>query len=550
MLPPPDASGHVSCLSCGRRARTGFLARHLPHPPPPPAPSGPPAGPRPTAQTTQVGQVGTSSGTTAKGRGLAVAGCGTTAGIFVAAIALFGVIGLVLIGRADNNSTEPRSAATPFTNVIVLEHATTLLPADEDGDELVVALLQRTVDSDYDRSLAALSLSDDGATIEWESEPLGRETTDVRAARTGDTVFAAVAERLIAFDADTGAVRWETTLSDTVASFCPTCFATSGDSLLVQTADGEVSRFGTRSSERTWARRLASPSGAMVVAGGSVIVVDDPEGSDPVTVESLDPADGRSRGALTTPCRDRQFNVPVSMTPIPGGDRVLAVFGHTRVCAVVWDGATATTGPDLPFPDDVYVDAANDVAPVFDGDTAIVPARGAPIAVELGAGAVRTFDPIPDAATRDLRAVDGILVGTTESTRGTPVAGLASWQIAGGDLRWTTDLPDRPTLISPSTVSGDTVFPDRPGALLLATDDGLSVATFAAGDVGTVSISPVELDDGTIGDPTVVADLEDLMSSIRVTLLATGPERFAFVVNWNLYWGEADGRRPLQGFPD
>src|SRR5690606_5325523 len=135
MLPPPDAEGHVSCLSCGRRARTGFLARHLPHPPPPPAPSGPPTAartPTPAAQAGAfgAGQVGTSTGAAAKGCGVAVAGCGTTAGILVATVVLFGVIGLVLVGRADDRSTEPRSTSSPFTDVIVLEQATTLLPAD------------------------------------------------------------------------------------------------------------------------------------------------------------------------------------------------------------------------------------------------------------------------------------------------------------------------------------------------------------------------------------------------------------------------------------
>lgn len=550
MLPPPDGEGHVACLSCGRRARSGFLARHLPHPPPPPAPSAPPSAYRTTPGPGQAGPGPVPGQSGAKGCGVAVAGCGTTLGILVATLVLFGAIGLVLIGRADDSSTEPRSATSAFTNVIVLEQATTLLPADDEGDELVIALLQRTVDSDYDRSLAALSLSDTGATVEWESEPLGRETTDVRATRAGSTIFAAVADRLLAFDADTGEVRWETQLSDTVPRFCATCFAATGGSLLVQTADGEIARYGTGSSERTWSRRLTSTVGSMVVTGGSVIVVDDPAGAEPVTVEALDPADGRTRGPLRTPCPDRQSSLPTSVTPVPGSDRALALFGYSRACAVVWDGATATTGPDLAFPDEVALDAANDAPPTFHDDTAIVATRGGPVVLDLGAGTVRVLDLLPDTSAITFRVVDELLLATTESTRGTPVAGLVSWNLASGDLRWTAELPDRPVLIDPRDTSSATVFPDRPGALLLGTDDGISIATFTAGDDGTVSVRTVDPDDGTIGDPVLVSDLDDLMSSIRVTMLGTGPERFAFVINWNLYWGEPDGRGPLQTFPD
>jgi hypothetical protein len=169
--------------------------------------------------------------------------------------------------------------------------------------------------------------------------------------------------------------------------------------------------------------------------------------------------------------------------------------------------------------------------------------------LDMTTGATRIL-PVPvGTKAHPTSVIDGTLLATTSSTRGTPVGGIAAWDVASGDLAWSTELPDRTQLLELDPTFGDTVFPDEARAALARDGDVPTVVTFAAGDPSTVSVAAIDVDTGAIGPATSQSIEDDAASSFSVTLVDTGPARLVFLVDWQLVGLAADGQGDPVAFP-
>ncbi|MBX3313041.1 MAG: PQQ-binding-like beta-propeller repeat protein [Actinobacteria bacterium] len=535
MLPPPDAEGHVTCLSCGQQSRASRLAP----PPPKDADLGIPG-------------IGVPRVTTYDNRASTqlrnAPGCAKAA--VVSAIVLFVVsplviIGFVVLGVITTSSDSGSGSGSDHRIVISVADVTPAAPGA--AKTWLTVLEQETDGSSYDRYLSKVVVGERGAEREWRSASLGRDTSTVQVAQTGTGVVAVVEDRLLVISS-TGETTWEARLPDVISGGCDTCLLVVGSAVVVQTADGQLQGYGLGSSERQWSRTLGVSNAAVVSTGEHLVVVDDPADGDPF-VEVVDPATGRATGRAATPCAGSQRSMPTTVAPIPDEDAVLLLAGYSSACASRYDATAGTAGPDRPLPDDLYVDPSMDDPLLFVGDEVVLPVRDTVALLDVGTGSVRRL-PVPDGTTaRSAEVFGDTLVATTTAARGTPVGGLAAWDLTSERLVWSTRFDDRAQVLERDATFGDTVFPGSPLATLGRDGDRPVLLTFRSEDASTVSIAPVDLSSGELG-PAEDHEVDDgPASSYSVTMLDDGPARLVFLVDWQLQSVAADGSGFMERYP-
>ncbi len=513
-LPEADALGLITCPGCGNVTKmagstptldpepepappsTGPSLQGWPAPPvaaPPPgnqwaqpaSVAGAPRTPPPAAKRT--GRTSSSGGAKAARR----VGCAVVP-IAVIVVFVFGIVGAVR--SCDVGSVTSGFNGSDFdSSVLTISGSATVLPGGGDGTD-VILVQQETDNSQTTRRVARVRFQGDGSRLVWQSEPLDESTYRVEVAEVDDTLFAATEDQLYAFDAETGATRWTTTLHDKLTAGCPNCFGAVGGRLVVRTTDAYVTAYGTGSGEPQWSKRLASTSGSMSIAGDRLFLVDDPEADDaPTPVLFVDPANGKTIRSTTPQCPENE-NTPWKLEmsagdvvrPVPGSSDVMAAFGFGDSCVVRWDPASSAIK---------WTSRLNGFGSL-DQDEVVVGERDL---VLRAPGEARVLAAPADTQVQPSEIVGRTLVALTVTTRGTPKGGLAAWDLSTGERSWANaSLGTAQPVSSGRYHSSDALFDGTARSLLVPAGKGLNVFVFEGTD-RTFSVSPVDLATGDLG---------------------------------------------------
>lgn len=487
MVPLPDGNGVTTCPSCGRRRRSKATA---------------------TAGTVGASAAADSS-SPATGPSYPGGPSGRTGGsgclrplLKVAGVVILLIAVITVAGRFER--PDPSSIPSHTGAATVVGRSPLILPTGS-GTDLIVITRDRG-GRDPDRHVERLALLDGRTLSRWRSPKITGVASNAVIAASADTVYVAIDNRLWAYDAARGTLRWTTAMADTTAAGCGDCLAVVGDRLVTRTADATVAVYGARSAEPLWSRRLTSPQGTMTVAGPRVLLTDEATPGGGASVTTFDPATLTEGHPVTPTCTNADgYEAGLDLGPhtraIPGTDDAVAVFGYGTTCVVRWTVTTGAVQPPIPvvtgsMPSIDLPPLVTDEVVAFgtaDGPVHLVPLAGGP-PIALATPTEVTGQP--------LFVVDGALVAQTTSTRGSETGGLIAWDVATGATRWTAPLPHgaRP-VASLVTRTGDVVS-DRVARSLVSRDgDAVWVTTFRGGREPAVEVGRLDLGTGTVVDP-------------------------------------------------
>jgi outer membrane protein assembly factor BamB len=499
ILPMPDLEGRITCLSCGRSGK----ARHH-RAEPSSSSAGPAAG---TTSGTTVGgtadsnpftswtagpaDVASASAAASRAVRRGMSGCVFTVLI---AVVLVGV-GIFMAARAVDDVVDGvTSGSGSGSTLSLLASGLTVI---EGGDELISPAYDGPSNT---RFVARVRLRSEGSGSEvvWRSDPLPPGVHGGSSAVIGDTVFAALGEELWALDVASGEARWKAHLPDVVHTSCD-CFTVIGDSLVVQTADGQVFAYGSGSSEPRWAHRLVAPSGRVLASDAGLVVLDDsPEGPGDREVRVLDMATGTVLGRAAPKCTDasgweREMLFTDPVYPVPGGPDLVATISFGGGCAIRWNGVSGQVLWSVETGD--LSPSGSDRGRLF-GDRLVAPADGGLASIDLTSGAVTRLVAPDGLSLLPRERVGDVLVAQSATTRGTTRHGLVGLDLATGQVRWQQQLPGGGELVEVGSGSTDALFEGTVLSPLLAFEDGMRLMTFEArGEVTAMSFS--ELDPAT-----------------------------------------------------
>ncbi|MCB0962351.1 MAG: PQQ-like beta-propeller repeat protein [Acidimicrobiales bacterium] len=519
MLPLPDLAGLATCPSCGRVARSE-----------PTVPSAtPPAEDLGSERLVAAGGPSGGAGTAAREpspehlAALAAAGVplrpppdrssrstrgpGCLVGAFAALLLFVAGVAVFAFSSARDDLRERIDPDTAYDGLFVLGGSAQLLAIDGGpaGAAEVLATVQENVDGGLVRRLARIRFTGGASELVWQSEPVDDGAYRAAVAVSGDTLFVGIDREVAALDLASGDTRWRAELRDDVTTGCADCFAVVGGRLVVRTTDAYLTGFGPSSAEQQWSRRLRSPAASVSVAGDRLLVVDAPEvAGDPVAAVVVDPATGRDVQATAPSCppddrrpSEQRLSVGDEVHAVPDSDDVVAAFGFGDGCVARWspDDGTVRWASSVGG-----VSSVEDESVVIDGTTmAFASTGGTAAAVDLATGAVQVLELPPDAAAVPRLVADGTLLGDTVSTRGSRRGGVAGWDPATGELRWTAAVPGDAEPVEPdryaSTVA---LFDGSPRSVLAPTSDGASIVVFDGG-ARTYSVTPVAVGSGRLG---------------------------------------------------
>lgn len=525
MLPLPDGDGNIFCLSCNRRVKV--------------APTRPTSvKTTSTGPWTDVGADAAPSNPKGKRGKLLWAGLALFVGVRIAMLSV----------SADDDG--PAESIQRFDVERVLPYATTDAgPSGRDG-EAIVTVVHEQDGSEVRRRLARVRLGPIGATEQWRAD-LSLDTA-VRTIEADETVFVTDDVQLHAVDVDTGTTRWSTALPDVVDPACSDCVSTAGDAVVVRTYDGSVTVWDGGSAEPAWSTDLSSEIDVLRVVGSRVLISQIVDGR--LSMIARDVRSGTEVDRIDAPCDPSPTMPPHSISPIPGGDEVLLVFGYVDVCAIRWNPATGAAGDPVYLPEDLTLDRRAWTDPVFLGDEATITSSGALGLLDVRTGTFRSLEVPDDVDVVTAAAYDDVLIATTVSTRGTPTAGLAGWRITDGTLLWADDLPDRPVLLGQvhqDEWSVDVVDHGDSGIALAELDGAPQVLTITNRDEPTARSNGVDLDTGNLSGGATI-DLEPgpyPNGPTDVTVVTTGPDRIVFVRDGVLLWLPGPGDDPIGTYP-
>lgn len=310
----------------------------------------------------------------------------------------------------------------------------------------------------------------------------------------GDTVYVADRKgRVHAFDAATGAPRWEADVKAPVSGGP----GGGGGLILVGTPDAEVVALDAASGAVRWRSTVTSEILAAPRAGAEVVVVRSVDGR----LAALDLADGRRRWVYAR--RVPPLSLRGTGAPVVDGDRVYAGFDDGRLAALrladgrlLWERAVAVPRGRSELERMVDVDA----------DPVVVDGVVYAVAYQGNAGAWDADDGRPywrrKLSSWAGLAVDGGRVYVTDDR--SRVWALA--RLTGASL-WRQDALARRALTRPAVAGGHVVVGDFEGWLhWLDTDDGRIVARVRVDSSGIAAPLAVRDDvvyalarDGTLG---------------------------------------------------
>jgi hypothetical protein len=181
---------------------------------------------------------------------------------------------------------------------------------------------------------------------------------------------------------------------------------------------------------------------------------------------------------------------------VPGTTDAVAVFGSGRPCAVRWDPTDGTVRwarvleqwSSFQTEDSVV---GGEHLVLTDGGQTLV-------AVSLVDGAATPLTLPIDTRAAPVVVDDGVLIATTETTRGTARHGLAAWDVATGERLWAVrPAPDAAPAAGPEAWAGDALFDGSPRSVLVVDGDRIGLVVFD-GTARSITSYSVGRDDGEV----------------------------------------------------
>ncbi|QXC61184.1 PQQ-binding-like beta-propeller repeat protein [Aquihabitans sp. G128] len=529
VLPLPDAEGVVRCPSCGRVAWTR-------DPQDPFGPQGPPPtlapDPAPFATWTPEPVFRTSTTTTTR-KG---ASSGSRVGCLITLVVLlviggatYGLIAGISKGTGPFRSLKPNQLYPSSGSSIVV-------PGEGSSTDLVKMVTDNGDGSQ--RKLVRVVIGPGGGKETWKSPPLPKDLYTAQLAIDGDDLWVGGGTHLILLSLETGAQRWQATLTDSLTTGCPGCFSVVDGTMVLRTDDAYVTAFAAESNEPRWSRRLQTAAGSVTVAGEDVYVIDDPPtAADLTQVVQLDPASGKVVRTFTPSCG------PSDTVPFPielhGGDPILRVpsstdlvtyFGFGYGCVTRID---ATTGKQRWK---VGLEEGN-----FDQEGAVLNfqhlvfprSSGSPLRVDLATGKVAELEALPDATAKPRAIVGTTLIAETSSTRGSTKGGLAAWDLTTGKRLWSVRLPGTSEPVSDGPyASSDALFDSTPRTLLVTGGSTVRLVTFTGSD-RSIKVQAVDVATGDLGAPKVgtLRSRYDTGGTPSISIESVSPDRLVIGVD-------------------
>lgn len=499
LLPLPDGDGNVSCLSCGRTERV---------------PAEEPAA-APGASTGASGETVFISWKPGDGGGGASSSsAGRRVGCIVAVAILAVVVPIIVVLAGVLTSTtavkeafdDVGATGTDRSSFNPAGYEVIELPVTDGGGTEVVTVAYDGQKGD--RFIARVALAAGGGPDGgWASEPFPKDVYDARMLVSGPTLFAAVGDELWALVAETGVVSWKAPLSDVVHVACDSCFQPLGDGVVVSTADGQVFAYGPGSAQPLWGHRLVSDGSPLHLNEAGVAVIDDvPDGPGRKQVVVLDPVTGAVVSSYAPTCQDgtreKQLSFTDSIYAIEGSTDLIATISMGGTCLVRWNGANGQQVWSAPV--DIW--SLRDLG-ILSSDHLYVSSDDGIVSVDLATGSNLLMAPPPDSEAEPLFRSGDLLVSATRVNRGSAEAGLAGYEAATGQLRWSFPLPGGGEPLPVGSRSSEALHSDDRSVVFDA-DGRLMVATFS-GEARTVTFRSIELASGVLGEPSVVQLPED-----------------------------------------
>lgn len=461
-LPLPDSTGAILCPACGRVAKVAQPVAHRVSPAP----------------------------------ARAVRKRWVPWAVFAGLIALLGL--LMVFDQPDESTSTEASTSSPYTPTGRLVE---VLEGDDAGSmEAIVTVSDRDGNAS-DQQLIRTTLVGEGAgDVVWTSEAFPYAAA-VDAVVSGDALFAVVDDEVWHLSLATGERQWQAPLPDVVSRDCAGCVAVLDDTLVVKTAEGTISAFASTSAEPRWSRRLASADASSVFLYGRVVLLDAGEGG-AAEVVAIDPSTGAEIGATMPTCAapgDTELSVTGDLIAVPVAEgQVVAKFGPGNRCLSRIDtntGQQVWTSTDLPS-------LVTSSGPSFvAGDDLVLATSSSPgVHVDLATGEITELEDYVDHRVIPRAIYEGTLVAETVSTRGTPRAGVAAWDLSTGARSWETRVPGDAAPVD-STYGPQRLAESEPRSLLHTDGDRPLLVSFDAASL-QVRVHPLDAATGDLGAPS------------------------------------------------
>ena len=506
LLPAADATGTITCPSCGR------ITHRAPDPViEPPAPtivdfSAWTPGPGGTSNFNTIPTVDFSAAAdTAVKAGKVGCGIGSVVAIIGLIVAIGGVFfavrsGMSSVKSATDAFTSNKSSASQ--NLFPDSGSAVVIPGGEGHTTNVITLVTDNSDSTSSRKLVRLELGGDEPKLVWTSESFPSDVYDVSLAMGGDNLYVGAKDEVHLLSLATGKEKWHSSLTDKITTSCSGCFATVGNNLVVRTDDAYLTGLGPSSPEQLWTKRLSSIGAKPSIVGSQVLLVDQVTGS-PTSVQTLDAATGKVVRTISPTCpqlSDQYYPVAMSagnrIYGVPGSTDLVSAFGYGPGCVVRWEPSSGTirwatqTGDIAP---------SSDVKPLITATDMVFGSSGnGMVHVNLANGAAAELEPVADANAEPAAIVGRTLLGNTTTTRGTARGGLAAWSLDTNKHVWTANLPQGAQ--APSQSGSDALFDGSPRSVLVTGGAQPHVVTFT-GEGRTYTDQTIDITNGTLSQP-------------------------------------------------
>jgi outer membrane protein assembly factor BamB len=403
---PFESSGGSRCAFCGNLLRRSTTIQSTVVPPPPP--------PR----------------------------IGSTIRRLVMFYVAFGVVGVAIAGisslRANRRLTTTWTA--PFSR-----RPGGSSPADDHGIRRALQAVPRAgggydlLTTLYNQSYALGLFDGQTHDLRWRAGAFAREANRNTIVVDAQNAYVVDDPSVTAIRLKDGATLWQASLATGFPSSCDGCLRAAKDRVLVLQKDGTLQAFDVASGQVAWSVKLANTPSRLSIAGPWLVVDRPPEGRDNrVTLDFLDPADGKVVHSVQPSCINKAFHRPEHVnnrTPLffdPEGHTVYALFGFFSHCAQAWDVETGKRRWST------YLSSWDWNTSTFLGEHALWFAEGgrAIVSIDRETGAVRKL-----AIDAELRAYPLLTTGDTLIAKAAPdwdSSRVAIWGMdpTSGKRRW------------------------------------------------------------------------------------------------------------------
>ncbi len=331
-LPAPDETGARRCTFCK-------TVKH-----PPRAPAAEPRNPPASLLTGGSQKTRVEKSVTPIPNTLRRQGCGVRTLIAIPVIVVIAAVAVPLIGSIGGLDRFGFGPALSFT-----EASPALLPG-EPGAPLSFVTMSRRYDQSSSTSIFSLVKSDGVSPSPVWSTDLSGDAYGTRPILTdGTSAILAIEDQAFGVALDTGAIRWQTPLTDVVQfNSCNGCFTVVGTNLVAVTDDDNVQAIDTTTGATLWSRRLDTTDQRTFAAGAHVVIVDSIPGGDGDRLVTLDPATGQEVASIAPTCDDpaviegfaSELSSSSELLVSSSGERIWFLEGGYPTCIQQYDVST------------------------------------------------------------------------------------------------------------------------------------------------------------------------------------------------------------------